>query len=204
MNQRSGLSSAPGNELDDETVVAQSLADPAAFSVLYERHYPEIHRFVTRRVSDTTAAEDITSQVFLNALRSLSTYQTGYFLGWLYRIARNLIADHYRQILPLPQSESLALHPDTNMGPPELAEAAEAREEVERLIRQLTPAQQDIVHLRLQGYRGQEIADSLGISLNAVKSAQFRAFNRIRTLMSDPPSPPSQRPRSLRRRSGKS
>jgi RNA polymerase sigma-70 factor (ECF subfamily) len=201
MVQRSCMSSAPGSETDDETVVAQSLADPAKFSILYERHFLEIRRFVTRRVPDATAAEDITSQVFLNALRSLSTYQSGYFLGWLYRIARNLIADHYRQTLPLPHSESLALHPDTNMGPPELAEEAEAREEVERLIRQLTPAQQDIVRLRLQGYRGQEIADTLGISLNAVKSAQFRAFNRIRTLMTDPP---SQRPRGPGRRSGKS
>jgi RNA polymerase sigma-70 factor (ECF subfamily) len=198
------MSTAPGNDIDDETLVAQSLADSATFSILYERHYPEIHRFVARRVSDAAAAEDIASQVFLNALRSLSTYQSGYFLGWLYRIARNLIADHYRQTLPLPHSESLTLYPDTNLGPPELAEEAEAREEVERLIRQLTPAQQDIVRLRLQGYRGQEIADALGISLSAVKSAQFRAFNRIRTLMNDPLSPSSQRPRSPRRRSGKS
>ena len=68
----------------------------------------------------------------------------------------------------------------------------EAREQVHRLIDQLSVTQRDIIRLRLRGYSGQEIADRMGMKLGAVKSAQFRAFEKIRHLMAETsPEPPT-------------
>ena len=168
---------------DDDDLVAAAQTDPAAFADLYERYRPEIHAFVYRRVGDPHRAEDITSQVFLRALRGLPTYRSGSFRGWLFQIARNAIIDSYRRERPTTSDDALATHADPQPGPLELAEVREAREQMHRILDQLSRSQRDIVHLRLRGYTGQEIADALGMKLGAVKSAQFRAFARIRGLM---------------------
>ena len=187
----------PEPEPNDETLVAAARTDPAAFADLYERYRPEIHAFVFRRVGDPHRAEDITSQVFLRALRGLSTYRSGSFRGWLYQIARNAITDSYRRERPTTSDDSLASRHDPQPGPLELVEAREARERLHAIIGQLTEGQQQVIRLRLKGHTGQEIADALGMGLNAVKSAQFRAFAKIRELM-DEQSPESDRTRFRR------
>jgi RNA polymerase sigma-70 factor, ECF subfamily len=171
---------------DDDTLVAAARANPAAFADLYERYHAAIHQFVLRRVTDTHRAEDITSQVFLRALRGLPAYRTGSFRGWLFQIARNLVYDSYERQQPTPSGDALDGYADPKPGPMEAAEAEEAREELHRLIGQLTGTQRDVIGLRLRGHTGQEIADALGLSLSAVKSAQFRAFDKIRKLMAEP------------------
>jgi RNA polymerase sigma-70 factor (ECF subfamily) len=65
----------------DNALVAAARTDPAAFADLYERYRPEIHAFVYRRVGDPHRAEDVTSQVFLRAMRGLHTYRSGSFRG---------------------------------------------------------------------------------------------------------------------------
>lgn len=175
----------PEPDPDDDTLVAAARTDPAAFADLYERYRPEIHAFVFRRVGDPHRAEDVTSQVFLRALRGLSTYRSGSFRGWLYQIARNAIADSYRRERPTTSADALASRHDPTPGPLELVEAREARERLHAIIGQLTEGQQQVIRLRLQGHTGQEIANALGMGLNAVKSAQFRAFAKIRELMDE-------------------
>jgi RNA polymerase sigma-70 factor (ECF subfamily) len=190
----SGTTAAPDGA-DDEELVTCAQRDSAAFALLYERHHATIFRFVVTRVPNLEAAEDITSQVFLNALRGLQGYRSGSFLGWLYQIARNLISDSYRRPPPSPYGEATTWQPDPGPGPADLAEQREAREEVQRIITLLPATQRQVIRLRLCGFRGQEIADCLGISLSAVKSAQFRAFTRIREVMSaaDHGQPPRRR-----------
>lgn len=176
-----------GDPPDDERLVAVARSDPAAFADLYERYRPEIQAFVCRRVGDPDRAEDITSQVFLRALRGLPIYRSGSFRGWLFQIARNAIIDSYRRERPTTSDDALASHADPQPGPLELAEVREAREHMHHLLDQLSESQRDIVYMRLRGYTGQEIADALGMKLGAVKSAQFRAFARIRGLMETSP-----------------
>ncbi len=173
------------DEPDDDMLVAAARSDPAAFADLYERYRPELHAFVYRRVGDPHRAEDITSQVFLRALRGLPTYRSGSFRGWLYQIARNTIADSYRRQRPTTSEDALLDHRDPQPGPLELVEIREARERLHAIVDQLTSTQRDVIRLRLRGYTGQEIADQLGMGLGAVKSAQFRAFAKIRELMDE-------------------
>jgi RNA polymerase sigma-70 factor (ECF subfamily) len=169
---------------DDELVV-EALANPAAFDRIYERYHEDIHHFVLSRMADPDRAEDVTSQVFLKALRGLPFYRAGSFRGWLYRIARNAITDSYRRQPPVANGEVAAGRPAPEPEPLTVIEAREAREELQWVIGRLSGTQQAIIRLRLDGYTGQEMADRLGMSLSAMKSAQFRAFEKIRALMAD-------------------
>lgn len=172
-----------GNSPTDDALVVEALIDPAAFDRLYERYHTDISHFVRSRVTDIHQAEDIVSQVFLQALRGLPSYQSGSFRGWLYRIARNVIVDSYRRRPLVAPGDAMAGYPTPDSSPVDVVEACEARDELQRIISKLTRSQQAIIQLRIDGYSGQEIADQLGISLSAVKSAQFRAFEKIRTLL---------------------
>lgn len=174
-----------GTELSDDALVEAALTDQQAFADLYERYRPSIYGYALNRLGDPHQAEDVTSKVFLRALRGLPTYRSGSFRGWLFQIARNTITDTYRQARPTTQEDALASHPDPSPGPADIVETHEAREQVQRMIDQLPGTQANIIRLRLKGLNGREIADALGMSLSAVKSAQFRAFNRIRDLMNE-------------------
>ncbi len=72
--------------------------DPAMFRPLYDRYYEPIFRFIYQRTTDEALTADLCSQVFLKALQRLSGYEfKGVpFSAWLYRIAANETAQHFR------------------------------------------------------------------------------------------------------------
>ncbi len=78
-------------------LVARAQADPEAFGELYRRHHSRLYRYIWSRTKDAMLAEDLTSDVFLLALRGIGAYrpQGRPFAAWLFRIAINRIADHY-------------------------------------------------------------------------------------------------------------
>jgi RNA polymerase sigma-70 factor (ECF subfamily) len=73
--------------------------DLSKFSVLYDRYYVQIFRFVYQRTDSEDSAADLTSQVFLKAMLSLKKYQfRGLpFASWLYRVATNEVNLEYRK-----------------------------------------------------------------------------------------------------------
>jgi len=167
-------------ELSDEEMIARAQRDPEHFAPLYARYARPIHAFVLRRTGDPEQAADITSQVFTRALAALPRYRHGPFRGWLYAIARNILIDAHRRakhILPL---ERVELVPTTARSPEDEAIASEAQTTLMAALDRLTTTQRKIVLLRLQGLTGQEIADELEMGYAAMKSAQYRAFGRLR------------------------
>ena len=87
---------------DERELVERARRDPRQFGALYDRHFQQIYRFVYSRVREQTAAEDVTSEIFMKALKAMPRYQdTGRpFAAWLYQIAVNAIADRYRTLRP--------------------------------------------------------------------------------------------------------
>ncbi|WP_244929185.1 RNA polymerase sigma factor [Nocardioides sp. W7] len=73
--------------------------DPDAFEAFYREHVEAVGRFVARRVDDPAWAADLTSDIFLAALDASGSYRPdrGSPLGWLYGIARNVLADQVRR-----------------------------------------------------------------------------------------------------------
>ena len=85
---------------DEESLVRRAQQrDPAALTQLYEENFDRIYRYIVLKIGDRTEAEDMTQQVFLNALKSISSFKwKGMpFSAWLYRIAHNQIVDYLRK-----------------------------------------------------------------------------------------------------------
>ena len=68
------------------------------FINIYEKHFTHLYRFIYYKTYHKETAEDITSHVFLKAFENIDNYDSakGAVSSWLYRIARNLVIDHYR------------------------------------------------------------------------------------------------------------
>ncbi len=175
---------APRTELEE---VVRAQRNPRAFAPLYERYVDVIFGYCCRRTSDREAAADLTSQIFARALASLPRYQPqareGTFRSWLFSIAHNLVVDTHRTRR---DHHSLDRVPadrpprDLSPSPEDHAIASEDRRELARAMATLTGGQRQVVELRLAGLTGPEIAAVLGMRLPAVKSAQFRAYARLR------------------------
>ena len=71
-----------------------------AWTEIYNAHYPTLFRYIKARTFNDRTAEDLTSAVFLGALKGIGSYryQGRPLLAWLYRIARNVVASHQREL----------------------------------------------------------------------------------------------------------
>lgn len=173
---------------EEKRLLAQARrGDQAAIARIYELYFDPLYRFICWRVDDLALAEDLTGDVFVKFLNALQSGRapTESLRGWLFRVARNALYDHYHHLpdidaldddLPAPDgtgTEALVLR--------DLDAAA-----VRGALRQLSPDQQDVLVLRFgQMLSLQETADSLGKSVSAVKSLQFRAINALRRALQE-------------------
>ncbi|MCR1781936.1 RNA polymerase sigma factor [Nocardioides carbamazepini] len=84
---------------DDEGLVASIARDPDALEAFYREHVGAVGRFVARRVDDPHWAADLTTDIFLAAVDAAESYRPsrGTPTGWLYGIARNVLADQVRR-----------------------------------------------------------------------------------------------------------
>src|SRR5205814_1795158 len=117
---------------EERDLVERAQRDSRQFGALYDRHFQQIYRFVYSRVREQTAAEDVTSEVFMKALKAMPRYQdTGRpFAAWLYQIAVNAIADRYRS---LRTAQPLDDFHDLSVAGPALEDLAAHRDEVRRV-----------------------------------------------------------------------
>ncbi len=178
------------------TPAAPEPPDHRAVADLYARFADRVYAYALQRLREPDLAADITSTVFARALAKWSTFEhpdpgepsTGAVEGWLLTIARNAIIDHVRAnrrltILDVDTyREQLADH---GADPANAAVAPDERDQLLQALHQLTPTLQRIVLLRLQGWNGVEIADLLGMSHGAVRTAQHRAYARLREVLAE-------------------
>ena len=87
------------NDQIEELVRGAQKGDPESLAGLYEQFYDKIFRYVSFKTGDAFEAEDISEEVFLRMLESISSFKwKGYpFSSWLFRIAHNLVVDHFRK-----------------------------------------------------------------------------------------------------------
>ena len=85
---------------DEESLIRRAQErDQVALTQIYEENFDKIYRYIVLKIGDRAEAEDMTQQVFLNALKSIDRYKfRGMpFSAWLFRIAHNQVVDHYRR-----------------------------------------------------------------------------------------------------------
>ena len=167
---------------EEQLLVERAKVDADAFGVLYDRHVAGIYRYVYARLQNTAAAEDITADVFIKALRNISRYQARGrpFACWLYRIAGNAVADHFRHepVSRELSDELLDRNTDVETATIRHLEMEDLWELVERLPRQ----QRLAMTLRFAEDRSaRETAQIMGKSEPAVKQLIYRAVARLRS-----------------------
>ena len=140
--------------------------------------------FIRRRVDSPAAAEDILQDVFVRVLTRIDTLaDAGKIKGWLYRIARNAIIDHYRasgKTGPLPE----------NIAAPQLDTSEQARRDIEGcvlpFIRNLPDKYREAVTLsEIEGLTHEQVAQRQGITLSGAKSRVQRGRAMIKDMLSE-------------------
>ncbi len=180
----------------DLVFVQRAQADARNFAPLYERYAPVVYHYCLRRLTDRELAADATSVVFVKAITALPGFRPdprregSTFRSWLFAIAHNVIVDTHRRYRPHRSLDTdLAMHGDRFVspvtGPEEHALNIEAARIVHHALGHLPERQRRVVELRLAGLSGAEIAAALGMTGSAVKSAQYRAYATLRTILSD-------------------
>jgi RNA polymerase sigma-70 factor (ECF subfamily) len=162
--------------------------DKDAFGLLYDHYASSVHRFLYYRTRSQTLAEDLTSETFFRALRSMSSFrwQGKDFGAWLMTIARNLATDHFkagRTRLEL-TTDDMGQHDDATEGPESAVLASLANEALLTALTELPEEQRDCLIMRfLQGMSIAETAAVLGRSDGAIKQLQLRGVRNLAKLM---------------------
>ena len=186
--KRVSESKLPNDFSEAELLERAERLEEDALSELYDRYEMKIYSYIYRRTSNQTLAEDLTAQVFLKMLEAIHNDKTWHssFSGWLYRIAHNLVIDHYRTRDRQKQIsiDDAPVMPDPSNSPVRAAEIALDAEYLLSAIRRLTDDQAQVITLRfLEGYSFSEIAGMMGKTEGAVKALQHRAVSTLRQLM---------------------
>jgi RNA polymerase sigma-70 factor (ECF subfamily) len=163
--------------------------DLTAFGILYEHYLDAIYRYIFFRIGNAAEAEDLTEEVFVSAWKNVDTFEPGSersFAAWLYRIARNLVIDHYRKRRPENWSAERFATLDT--GSLSLDEVTHRRQDEIRLaqaVQRLEDVEQEVIILRfVEGLSHREIASIIDKSEGASRVIQYRALSNLRHLLS--------------------
>ncbi|HEY8731529.1 MAG TPA: RNA polymerase sigma factor [Candidatus Limnocylindria bacterium] len=183
-----GVNSA---EREEDAALARRAGsgEAEAFGILYDRYVSAVYRYVFYRVRNEAEAEDVTSDVFMRALRAIPKYEPRQaFLAWLYRIARNAVIDRSRRQAARQQVsfEDALAHPNADqiVNPDAgLLDGSDASV-VRQALQQLTPLQQEILVLRyVEGYDTKTISKLVGKRDGTIRGIEFRALSTLRTLI---------------------
>jgi len=160
--------------------------DEEALGELYDEYAPRIYAYLYRRVHDAQLAEDLTGEVFvrvLQAIRSERFWHTS-FRGWLYRIAHNLVVDHYRKQPPTPPlelDERLVADLDS---PESVAAERLSHRRLRSAISRLTQDQQHVLALRFgEQLTAREVGEVMGKSVSAIEALQHRGLAALRRIL---------------------
>jgi len=162
--------------------------DPDAFTQIYEEHFDKIYRYVFMRVRTRMEAEDLTQQVFLNALQSISSYKwKGVpFISWLFRIAHNQVIDHHRKVSKVQTTSLEVPMASTDPDPVDIVEKEIDVERVKKAMVGLTDLQREVISLRFAGELSTaEAAKVMGKKEGAVKALQHSALAALKRALSE-------------------
>lgn len=191
-NEVSGLEFPPfqavSPDVERETVNRARDGDQQALADLYDWYMPRIYRYSVARLGNTVDAEDVTEEVFLKMLGAIGSFRWKDvpFSSWLFRIAHNHIATHFRRS---------AQRGGATVGIPEemidwrhdLAASVEAQvtiQEVRRATERLPEAQREVIALRFAvGLSIAETAKVLGKREGNVKTLQHKAVAKLQKML---------------------
>jgi len=187
-------SAADGASEEHQLVAAAKTGDRKALEALVKQHEARVYRFGRHMCRDTHDAEEVLQETFLAMTRSLADYRGAASLStWLYSIARSFCIKKRRRSKFAPEYiESLNGEADAaplavadpGRAPDEAVAAAQLKATLDRAIATLRPMYREVLVLRdVEGLTAPEVSESLGITVQAVKSRLHRAREQVRELV---------------------
>ncbi len=164
-------------ETDERLLIEAAQRDPSRFAELYENNFERVYAYVVRRVQDRDVAQDLTADVFHQALANLERFEwRGVpFVAWLFRIAANAIADRWHRVA------NQADCPGDELEEVGTEDGIERRALLYQLVDSLPQDQRQVIVRRFVDQRSiREIAREFGRSEGAIKQLQFRALQALR------------------------
>ena len=163
----------------ERQMLEEAKQDTAQFAPLYERYLPRIYGYCLRRTENREEAEDLCSQVFIRAIQGVHTYKGGMVSAWLFRIAHNVVANHYRSKRKTISIEQVDLPSEIHVGND--LEAEEDQRILAEIIHKLPEDKRNLLALMLDGgLTSDEVGEVLGKSAGAVRVEFHRIVKRLR------------------------
>ena len=172
-----------------ELIALAQRGDEEAIGALYDAQCQAVFRYFKARLSDQQTAEDLTGEVFRRMLTALPQYRVIDlpFRAWLFRIAHNLLVDHYRResshkMVSLKEAENAN---EDEIDPSSVIERKLTMEHAHRALLDLEPSQRDVLALRfLSGLSLKETALAMGKTEDGIKALQRRGLAALRLSLS--------------------
>jgi RNA polymerase sigma factor (sigma-70 family) len=174
---------------DDALMQAWVAGDVAAFETLYRRHRDKLYRFLVRQLRNGALADEVFQDIWQRVIAARADWKPdAMFTTWLYRIAHNRLADHWRAAQhrpPPPEDADLRtariVDPDS---PERQLSEFEQRRQLQLALESLPEEQREVVLLRLeQDLTLEEIGEITGVGRETVKSRLRYAMDKLRTLL---------------------
>lgn len=173
--------------------------DAVAFEMLINRFQSKIVRFMSGWTRSPEQAEDLAQEVFLRVYKSRKNYlPTAKFSTWLYRISHNVASNHVRdsgvrreyQLSKAENSstaglliENIAIAP-SGFQPVRRLDHLERSQVIVQALEALGERQRTAILLsKFEGMSYQEIGETMGLTVQAVKSLLMRARVNLKNLL---------------------
>ncbi|TDA65532.1 MAG: sigma-70 family RNA polymerase sigma factor [Clostridia bacterium] len=170
----------------DDLVAQARAGNVKALEELCLTYWKPVYMFLYYRVQNREEAEELTQEVFLRTLKSMGgILNPQAFQGYLYTVARHLLADRWRLATRAPQElPEMEVAAAGGEDPEEAVMVAERRGEIREALDSLLPQHQEVIRLRLmEGYSVKQTAALMSRSEGAVRSLQYRAVSAFREVL---------------------
>ncbi|TYT25573.1 RNA polymerase sigma factor [Luteimonas viscosa] len=171
---------------DEALMLAYAAGDVGAFESLYGRHRLRLYRYLLRQLRDGALADELFQDIWQKVISARANWTPeAAFATWLYRIAHNRLADHWRALqhrppAPVDADERTARVPDPDTPERQLSEF-EQRRQLQVALDALPPEQREVIVLRLeQELSLEEIGEVTGVGRETVKSRLRYAMDKLR------------------------
>jgi RNA polymerase sigma-70 factor (ECF subfamily) len=155
---------------------------------LFEKYHVQLYNVYLRQTGDRQTSEDLVQEVFLRMLKYRHTYRgEGKFTTWMFSIAHNVKADHYRKARHKRDfTDEVDALVSTRLNPEELTEKTGRHEILYRAMDRLSDEKREVLVLsRFQQLKYEEISEILGCPVGTIKARVFHAIRDLRSFFDE-------------------
>jgi RNA polymerase sigma-70 factor (ECF subfamily) len=171
---------------DEALIAAIADGDKRAMQVLYARHNVRVFRFIVRLTGNTSTAEDLVSEVFLDVWRQADAFEAKCQVStWLLAIARYKALSSLRRRSEEQLDDKVAATiEDTSDNPETIVYHKDRSALVQKCLMQLSPAHREVIDLVYYHEKSvEEVAKIVGVPAATVKTRMFYARNKLQELL---------------------